>query len=80
MDYFLTLSKVHRSISNADSIKSYTLLYTVEKVCDVKYYVKLYTALLLFSFPNVTFLSMFQFLVTFGMGFEVLTVERIHVI
>jgi hypothetical protein len=46
MDNFLTLSEVHRTISNAGSIKSYTLVYMVEKVCDVKYYVKIYTAVL----------------------------------
>ena len=80
MDYFLTLRKVHRTISNADSIKSFTLLYAMERVCDIKYYVKIYTTLLLFNFPSVIFLSMFQFLITFGTGFEVFTVETIHVI
>ena len=39
---------------------------------------KIYTALLQFSFPNVTFPSTFQFLIIFGTGFEVLTVVRIH--
>ena len=80
MDYFLTLSKVHRTVSNADFIESDTLLYTVERECYIKYYVEIYTTLLLFSFPSVTFLSMFQFVITFGTGFEVLTVERIQVI
>jgi len=38
-------------------------VYTVgEKVCDIKNYVKLYTALLQFIFPNITFPSTFQFL------------------
>jgi len=46
MDYFLTLSKVHKTVSNAGSIKSYSLVYMVEKVCDIKYYVKIYTTLL----------------------------------
>jgi len=49
-----------------------------EKVCDIKYYVKIYTTLLQFSFPNVIFPSTFQFLIIFGMGFEVLTMLRIH--
>ena len=54
-------------------------MYTVgEKVCDIKYYMKIYTALPQFSFPNVTFPSTFQFLIIFGMGLEVLTVVRIH--
>jgi len=54
-------------------------VYTVSaKVCDIKYYVKIYTALLQFCFPNVTFPSTIQFLIMFGMGFEVLTMFRIH--
>jgi len=54
-------------------------VYTVgEKVCDIKYYVKIYIAVLQFSFPNVTFPSAFQFLIIFGMGFEVITMLRIH--
>ena len=54
-------------------------MYTVgEKVCDIKYCMKIYTALLQFSFPNVTFPSTFQFLVIFGTGFEVLTEVRIR--
>jgi len=47
-------------------------------VCDIKYCVTIYTAFLLFSFPNVTYPSTFQFLILFGMGFEVLTVVRIR--
>jgi len=54
-------------------------VYTVgEKVCDIKYYVKVYTPLLQCSFPNVTFPSTLQFLIIFGTGFEVLTMVRIH--
>jgi len=54
-------------------------VYTVgEKVYDIKYCMKIYTALLQYSFPNVTFPSTFQFSIIFGMGFEVLTVMRIH--
>ena len=57
----------------------YVTVYTVgEKVCDIKYYMKIYTALPQFSFPNVTFPSTFQFLIIFGTGLEVLTVVRIH--
>ena len=40
--------------------------------------VSIYTAVLQFSFPNVTYPSMFQFLIIFGTGFEVLTVVRNH--
>jgi len=50
----------------------------VENVCDIKYYVKKYTALLYFSSPSVIFPSTFQFLIIFGTGFEVLTVVRIR--
>ena len=57
----------------------YITVYTVvEKPCDIKYCVNIYTALVLFSFYNVTFPSMFQFLIINGMGFEVLTVGRIY--
>jgi len=49
-----------------------------KKVCDIKYYVQIYTTLLQFSFPKVIFPSIFQFLIIFGTGFEVLTVVRIH--
>jgi len=55
-----------------------TVCTVSEKVCDIKYYVKIYTALLQFSFPNVIFPSMFRFLIIFGTGLEVLTVVRIH--
>ena len=50
----------------------------VEEGCDIKYYLK--NILLLYNsfFPPVTFPSMFQFLIIFGTGFEVLTVLRIH--
>jgi len=34
-----------------------------ERVCDIKHYVKMYTALLHFSFPNLIFPSRFQFLI-----------------
>jgi len=35
-------------------------VYTVsERVCDIKLYVKMYTALLQFSFPNLIFPSRF---------------------
>jgi len=50
----------------------------VGKVCDIKYCVTIYTVLLWFNFPYVTFPSMFQFLIIFGTGFEVLTVVRIR--
>jgi hypothetical protein len=55
----------------------YTVYPVVEKVCDIKYYVK---NILFFCncFHNVTFPSTFQFLIIFGTGFEVLTVVRIH--
>jgi hypothetical protein len=54
-------------------------MYTVgEKVSYIKYYVKIYTALLQFSFPIVTFPSTFQFLKILGMRFEVLTMVKIH--
>jgi len=44
----------------------------------ILYNVKIYTALLQFSFLNVTFPSTFQFLIIFGMGFDVLTLVTIH--
>jgi len=54
-------------------------VYTIGgKVCDIKYYVKVYTPLVQFSFPNVTFPKTLQFLIIFGTGFEVLRVVRIH--
>jgi len=56
----------------------YTVYTMVEEGCDIKYYLK--NILLLYNsfFPPVTFPSMFQFLIIFGTGFEVLTVLRIH--
>jgi len=40
------------------------IVYTVsERVCDIKHYVKMYTALLQFSSPNLIFPSRFQLLI-----------------
>ena len=51
----------------------------VEKLRDVKYCVcQKHTALVSFCFPNLTFPSTLQFLLFFGIGFEVLTVVKIN--
>jgi len=49
----------------------------VEKVFDIKYYVKIILLFYNSVFPSVTFPSTFQFLIIFGTGFEELTVVRI---
>jgi len=57
----------------------HNVVFTVGgKVCDIKHCVTIYTVLLEFSFPYVTFPSMFQLLIIFGTGFKVLTVVRIR--
>ena len=50
----------------------------VEKVCDIKYYGKKMYFYYTIQFSNVTFPSTFEFLIIFGIGFELPTVVRIR--